>query len=267
MYLAKLTLATVVFLGFAQNLLAAPASKKLNKCTSGTTLFKDGLGDWTEESGATSSWKIIDSGLQLVLDAPKEIIQKTNASDFNNPYNEYSAPHSPNFVASQLLQYGKVTYTLKTSGTPGAVTAAILIVPGGGDEIDFEMLGGDRKKVQTNYFYGGEIVYGINGGNTDSVDTADGFHSYTIDWSPERIRWLVDGKVIRTTKKSETCKNKVCKYPTHPTSVQIGLWDSSNPSSTAEWAKGPINWKKDQKVTAIIKSVSIECNSEYNEIV
>ncbi|KAG2235678.1 hypothetical protein INT48_008554 [Thamnidium elegans] len=257
MYLAKLTLATVVFLGFAQNLLAAPASKKLNKCTSGTTLFKDGLGDWTEESGATSSWKIIDSGLQLVLDAPKEIIQKTNASDFNNPYNEYSAPHSPNFVASQLLQYGKVTYTLKTSGTPGAVTAAILIVPGGGDEIDFEMLGGDRKKVQTNYFYGGEIVYGINGGNTDSVDTADGFHSYTIDWSPERIRWLVDGKVIRTTKKSETCKNKVCKYPTHPT----------NPSSTAEWAKGPINWKKDQKVTAIIKSVSIECNSEYNEIV
>lgn len=81
MYLFKLSLGVIVLLGLAQTIFAAPANKKLNKCTSGTTLFKDGLGDWSEESGATSSWKITDSGLQLILDAPENIVRKTNASD------------------------------------------------------------------------------------------------------------------------------------------------------------------------------------------
>jgi hypothetical protein len=57
------------------------------------------------------------------------------------PYNVYTSPNYPVFAAPQMLHYGKVTYTLKAAGVSGAVTAAILMAPGG-DEIDFEMLGG-----------------------------------------------------------------------------------------------------------------------------
>lgn len=258
MYLPRLSISALTLLSiFAQSAKAAPISKQdassLNQCTNLNTVFAEDMGGWTEETGITSGWSRIDSGLELVLEPPQDFIRLTNSSDngnddaffflvviltctIGNPYNEYSSPKAPNFIASQLLHYGKVTYVLKTSGVAGAVTAAILMVPGGGDEIDFEMLGGDRNRVQTNYFYAGGIVYGVNGGNSDAEDTAADFHSYTIDWyviivndlpdinltviyrSPERIQWLVDGKIIRTTSKSETCKdNGVCSYPSHPT--------------------------------------------------
>ncbi|KAI7878373.1 concanavalin A-like lectin/glucanase domain-containing protein [Mucor mucedo] len=285
MYLPKLSIGAIALLSImSQSVMAAPAAKKahtavkatapedtssLNACTNSITVFNDenGTGEWKEETNAKSGWSVDDDGLELVLEPPQKFVRLTNASDYGNPYNEFASPNAPNFIAPQLLHYGKVTYQLKTSGVAGAVTAAILMAPGGGDEIDFEMLGGDRNKVQTNYFYAGGIVYGVNGGDHDTEDTAAGFHNYTIDWSPEQIQWLVDGTVIRTTTKKETCNDKnVCSFPSHPTSVQVGLWDSSDPSSTAEWAKGPINWNTTESVTAVIKSVSIECNPEYNQI-
>jgi beta-glucanase (GH16 family) len=46
-----------------------------------------------------------------------------------------------------LVQYGRITFELKTAKAAGAITAAILMAPGK-DEIDFEMLGGEPDKVQ-----------------------------------------------------------------------------------------------------------------------
>lgn len=59
----------------------------------------------------------------------------------DNPYNKYESPTSPNFIYSTLLHYGSVSFDLQAAGKAGAVTAAVLLAPGG-DEIDFEMLGG-----------------------------------------------------------------------------------------------------------------------------
>lgn len=57
------------------------------------------------------------------------------------PYNKYASPTSTNFIYSTLMHYGSVSFDLKAAGKAGAVTAAVLMAPGG-DEIDFEMLGG-----------------------------------------------------------------------------------------------------------------------------
>ncbi|KAG0180154.1 hypothetical protein DFQ29_001168 [Apophysomyces sp. BC1021] len=48
--------------------------------------------------------------------------------------------------------------------------------------------------------------------------------------------------------------------------VQIGLWDGSKDSGTAEWARGPIDWVRNSVVSAYIKAVEIDCNPEYNNI-
>jgi beta-glucanase (GH16 family) len=48
------------------------------------------------------------------------------------------------------LHYGKVTFELKAASTAGAITSAIFMAPGG-DEIDFEMLGG--KSIDAYYFF------------------------------------------------------------------------------------------------------------------
>ncbi|KAI9476186.1 MAG: concanavalin A-like lectin/glucanase domain-containing protein [Benjaminiella poitrasii] len=239
MYLPKIALCAFALLGASQTLYAA----LLNKCKNLNTDFTDGLGSyWSEESGSKSGWEITDEGLVMTLSAPKQIVRMTNSSDNDNPYNKYTAVDSPNFVAKNLLHYGRVTYTLKAAGTKGVVTAAVLYAPDG-DEIDFEMLGAQTDRAQTNYFYSSDILYGVNGGDTSlDIDTASDFHNYTIDWTPERIKFSVDDEVIRTVKNKDDCDSDGdCTYPTHAAEIQFGMWDASNPSSTAEWAGGPVN--------------------------
>lgn len=48
----------------------------------------------------------------------------------------------------------------------------------------------------------------------------DDFHTYTIDWSPERIEWSIDGQVVRTREKKDTCdETGLCKFPSDPAYV------------------------------------------------
>ncbi|KAL0145045.1 glycoside hydrolase family 16 protein [Mucor lusitanicus] len=262
MYISNLSLCAVALFGAV-----ASAATTLNQCTSGTTKFSEGLGDWTEERGLTNGWKITDQGLVMTLEAPKKIVRMTNSSDNNNPYNKYASPTSPNFIYSTLLHYGSVSFDLQAAGKAGAVTAAVLLAPGG-DEIDFEMLGADHNKVQTNFFYGSNPIYGVNSADTEvNINTASGTHNYTVDWSPERIEFFVDGKLIRTVENKDDCdKNGDCTYPTHAAAVQIGLWDSSAVSSTTEWAKGPIDWTTGETISATVKSVTVNCNPKYNDV-
>jgi hypothetical protein len=75
------------------------------------------------------------------------IVQKLIIFIIGIPYNKYASPQSPNFESRYAMRYGRITYVLKTSNTPGAVTCAYMIAPGG-DEIDFEMLGGKLHKLK-----------------------------------------------------------------------------------------------------------------------
>ncbi|CAG8852026.1 21511_t:CDS:1, partial [Racocetra persica] len=45
----------------------------------------------------------------------------------------------------------------------------------------------------------------------------------------------------------DTLDKGVCKFPSHPSYVQIGLWDASGADGTAQWSHGPIDWKKQPK--------------------
>lgn len=71
----------------------------------------------------------------------------------------------------------------------------------------------------------------------------DQFYTYSIEWSPEKIVWKIDGEEIRTVTLAETDPKDGSEpaYPTHAARVQIGLWDGSGASGTAEWARGPID--------------------------
>lgn len=75
MYLSCLSLCAVALFG------AVASGATLNQCISGTTKFSEGLGDWTEERGLTTGWKITDKGLVMTLEAPKKVVRMTNSSD------------------------------------------------------------------------------------------------------------------------------------------------------------------------------------------
>lgn len=62
------------------------------------------------------------------------------------PYNEFGG-RGPTLNATTYMKYGTVSATMRTAGVGGSVTAFILLADEG-DEIDFEILGGEVKKVQ-----------------------------------------------------------------------------------------------------------------------
>ncbi|CAO3693057.1 unnamed protein product [Rhizopus stolonifer] len=235
-------------------------------CKNYHTDFTKGISGWSEIAGATN-WEVTKEGLELKLIAPPNYTEKIDTSTPNKLKYNTAEGEGPTFNASSYMQYGRFSATLKSAKTGGAITAIILIADDK-DEIDFELLGKGHKEneqVQSNYFWGKNIVYGKNGASHDvsGGSISDSFHTYTVDWSPERIKWSVNGEIVRTKTRNETKG----EYPSSPARVQIGLWDGSKESGTAEWAHGPIEWKTIKgPVTAVIKEVTIECDPEHNNV-
>eukprot|EP00249_Psilotum_nudum_P010340 c22482_g1_i1 orf=397-1089(-) len=87
------------------------------------------------------------------------------------------------------------------------------------DEIDFEFLGKDKGIVQTNYYTTGmgnrEVIHQLG------FDSSEDFHEYTICWSPSRIEWSIDGKVIRVAEKTEGES-----FPSIPMFLYASVWNA-----------------------------------------
>lgn len=113
------------------------------------------------------------------------------------------------------------------------------------DEIDWELMGGNTTHAETNYF---------GKGNTTSYDRAiyypinkpqENFHNYTIDWSAEKIDWLIDGTLVRSLKYAEA--NGGHNFPQTPMNLRLGIWaggDPSMPNGTVEWAGGATDYSQ-----------------------
>jgi len=107
-----------------------------------------------------------------------------------------------------------------------------------------------------------------------SSDSFDNFHEYEIRWTPEEITWLVDGKVGRTKKKSETwnATSNQWAFPQTPSRVQISLWPgglASNAKGTIDWAGGVIDWNSDDikkygYYFATFGEIKVECYNSPN---
>ena len=74
-----------------------------------------------------------------------------------------------------------------------------------------EWAGENTTHVQTNHWFLGVADY--NNSQIKEVpvpgNTAEDFHTYTIDWQEEHMRWLVDGVEMRRVNKRDTKVNGV----------------------------------------------------------
>ena len=169
--------------------------------------------------------------------------------------------------SSTYMWYGNVKATLKTSRGAGVVTAFILFSDIK-DEIDYEFVGVDLKTAQTNFYFQGIPDY-ENSGNVSVTDTYSEFHDYEIQWTPDKIDWLIDGKIGRTQKRSDTWNetSQQWEFPQTPARVQLSLWPgglATNAKGTIDWAGGEIDWSSDEVKKAgyyfaTVKEVTIEC--------
>lgn len=102
------------------------------------------------------------------------------------------------------------------------------------DEIDFEFLGKDTTKVELNYYIGGKP----QGGKIIDLgyDASKEFHDYSFVWEPTRIRWYIDGKLVRETEPG-------APIPSHPSKIYLSLWSGAQ---SADWWLGPFTFEGDR---------------------
>jgi len=129
----------------------------------------------------------------------------------NQPY------ASGEYKTNKPLSYGTSTFSVKPTKGSGVVNGVFMYTGVFGttshDEIDIEFLGKDTTTVQLNYFHNGigghEVLINLG------FDASLAFHTYTIEWLPNSIKWLIDGVVVHTVTTS---------IPNKPMNLFLNLW-------------------------------------------
>lgn len=126
--------------------------------------------------------------------------------------------------------FGHVELELKAAPGKGIVSSAFL-QSDARDEIDWEWLGGDNGQVQTNYFRKGDDSSHDRGAFHANPGNHDDFHKYGIDWTSDKMEWLIDGKSVRSVSKDSANG----QFPQTPMHLRLGIWaggDPTNPPGT-----------------------------------
>lgn len=124
-------------------------------------------------------------------------------------------------------RYGRFSADLMPARVSGLVTGMFLHRNSPRQEIDIEFPGNDTTKLLVNIYFnpgeeGARLEYGYRG--TPQLielgfDAADDFHRYEIEWTPERVRWSVDGELLR-----EREHWNPTPVPHLPMQFHINLW-------------------------------------------
>ncbi|KAJ1561780.1 hypothetical protein HK096_003342 [Nowakowskiella sp. JEL0078] len=178
--------------------------------------------------------------------------------------------------STSYITMGSVaTIRLRTTYAGGIVTAFITMADDK-DEIDWEWTGAAAYlgQGQSNFFSKGLLEYTNSqkhypGSNTGAQPSATLYletHEYSIDWNSERLNWLVDGVIVRTS----TAAALGSKYPTSAARVSFAVWDggygtATSNTGTREWAGGFPNWNGPVAArTAVVEWVKIRCSGDVD---
>ncbi|TLD22056.1 hypothetical protein PspLS_07697 [Pyricularia sp. CBS 133598] len=152
---------------------------------------------------------------------------------------------SPTIRTQQYIFFGRVEIIMKASPGRGIISS-VMLLSDNLDEIDWEFLGINNTMALTNYFgkgsddftNGKEIV--VPGGPVQNE-----FHNYTIDWTKERLHWMINGNIVRTLTPADAKNGE--RYPQTPCRLSLGIWAGSDPrlaQGTREWAGGDTDFSK-----------------------
>nr|KAJ3415340.1 hypothetical protein HK105_001534 [Polyrhizophydium stewartii] len=176
---------------------------------------------------------------------------------------------------TRYMLYGRFTARLKASTIPGVVTTFITMSERG-DEIDWEIVGGNTGRAESNVFYKGIAERGIHGGKHDvsSPNGVGDFHEYTIDWKPDVLTFAIDGEVVRVHNKNGPEAVSAMTppgerwFPSTPSLVQVSVWDGGSVAGgVSTWAGGPINWGNNSILNATVDYIDIYCYDNTGSLV
>ncbi|KAG9577470.1 concanavalin A-like lectin/glucanase, partial [Aureobasidium melanogenum] len=168
---------------------------------------------------------------------------------------------APTISSDFYIFFGRVDVTMQAAPGVGIVSSMVL-ESDDLDEIDWEWLGGDSTQAQTNYFGKGNTT-SYDRGTYQSVSSPQTtMHTYSFDWTEEKIDWLIDGAVVRTLMYADAVSGK--NFPQTPMRLKLGNWVAGDPATNApgtiEWAGGDTDFSQ-APFTMYVKTVSI---TNYN---
>lgn len=177
---------------------------------------------------------------------------------------------APSISTNFYILFGHVEVVMEAAPGTGIISSATLMSDDQ-DEIDWEFSGNNFRAgkgiVGSNYFSKG-ITADYDRGLYHTVDSPQTkFHTYTLDWSINELKWSIDGVAVRILE--NTGPNASYPYPQSPMQLQLGLWDGGDPSNengTIQWAGGLTNTSQ-APFTMYVSSVKIQtanpCNGGY----
>lgn len=201
--------------------------------------------DFTSGSGAAKSWSTAQGTTLTYGD---------NGAEFTIS----KAGQAPTFQSDFYIFFGRVEVTMQAAPGTGIVSS-IVLESDDLDEIDWEFLGGNTAQVETNFFgkgnttvYDRAIYYSVESPQTT-------FHTYTIDWSTEKLDFIIDGTTVRSIPYSDPLALGGKNYPQTPMRVKLGNWAGGGPGEpkgTVQWAGGNTDFSQ-APFTMYVKSVAI----------
>ncbi|KAI0011593.1 concanavalin A-like lectin/glucanase domain-containing protein [Xylariaceae sp. FL0662B] len=176
---------------------------------------------------------------------------------------------APQLFTNFYIFFGRVDVEMQVAPGTGIISSSVLLSDDF-DEIDWEMSGNNfnlnsqypNGVVQNNYFSKGITGSYDRGQWIPCNKPQTTFHTYSFDWTPTKLDWLIDGKVVRTFL-AANADTTTHQFPQTPSKIQLGLWDGGDPSQnqgTMNWAGGITNIA-DAPFTMFVKSVRI---TNYN---
>ncbi|EJP61350.1 cell wall glucanosyltransferase Mwg1 [Beauveria bassiana ARSEF 2860] len=134
---------------------------------------------------------------------------------------------APTLQSKKTIFFGRLEVEMKAAPGKGVITSIVLLSDDL-DEIDIEAVGSDTARIQSNTFSRGDSTrHDLLGYLPVADTTAAAGHTYTVDWTTERIEFAVDG--------------------VSPMRVKLGAWVAGyegNAPGTIEWAGGVADFSR-----------------------
>lgn len=146
-------------------------------------------------------------------------IEKASSGD--RPY------RSGALVSDHMLLHGRVEARIKPARGKGLVTGFFLHRGSPRQEIDIEFTGDDPCSMLVNVYFnpgdeGTSLDFGYRGSPSRidlGFDASLDFHTYSIEWQPDRISWFVDGALVHERGSWDTTP-----IPHLPMKLHANLW-------------------------------------------
>ena len=132
--------------------------------------------------------------------------------------------------------YGKYVVRMRAAKASGMISNFFLWKDGSEmsgvfwEEVDVEVFGkNNATSWQSNIITGQGTRTTSEQVHNNGSSFGDGYNTFTLEWSPDKVRWLVNNQVIRTTEGGQA-RNLLS-----PSQFRFNFWPPNNPEWVGSW--------------------------------